>query len=142
MGLAPDDPKPTQITIREAYTRIREWYQANTSRFINHSAEKVEVGDKTIVRDVNSHARTCLELVEILPDQRDLSDIEIRAVLAEVIGGKLEWAYHQLDGSYKMGAYAHAALEQVGLPTFLLEVEKRQLKNSPLYPYLSSHLRA
>lgn len=62
-------------------------------------------------------------------------------MLAEVIAGKLEWAYHQSDGLYKMGAYAHAALEQANLPLFLSSEEKAALKASKLYPHLSPHLR-
>ncbi|GBC83081.1 hypothetical protein HRbin10_02221 [bacterium HR10] len=108
MGLAPDGPEPTQITIREAYTKIRQWYQANAARFIESPPEEVEVAGITIVRDFGAHAKACLDLVENLPEEKELSGIEIRAVLAEVIAGKLEWAYHQSDGAYKMAAYAHA----------------------------------
>jgi len=125
MGLAPSDPKPAKITIREAYERIRGWYQTNISH----------------VSDIDSRAKACLELVERLPEEGNLSDIEIRAVLLEVIAGKLEWAYHLSDGSYKMAAYATAALEQDGIPIFLSEEEQQKLKNSLLYKYLSLHLR-
>jgi hypothetical protein len=141
MGLARDDPKPAQITIREAYTKIRQWYQANAARFIGSPPEEVKVAGITIIRDFGTHAKACLDLVENLPEEKELTDIEIRAVLAEVIAGKLEWAYHQSDGAYKMAAYAHAALEQAGLPLFLSETEKAQLKTSQIYAYLSPHLR-
>ncbi len=141
MGLAPDDPKPAQITIREAYTKIRKWFQTSAARFIESPAEEVKAGNITIVRDFSSHAEACFDLVENLPEEKDLSDIEIRAVLAEVIAGKLEWAYHQSDGDYKMAAYAHAALDRAGSPLFLSQEEKAKLKASKLYPYLSPHLR-
>jgi len=141
MGLDPKDPKPTRITIREAYSKIREWYQANTARFIGSLPEEIRVGGFVIRRDYSTSAKNSLDLVHNLPDEEKLSDLEIRAVLAEVIAGKLEWAYHQSDGTYKMGAYAHAALEQAGLPPFLSETEKAQLKSSQLYFYLSPHLR-
>jgi hypothetical protein len=65
VGLAPSDPKPAKITIREAYERIRVWYQTNISH----------------VSDIDSRAKACLELVERLPEEGNLSDIEIRAVL-------------------------------------------------------------
>jgi len=68
MGLAPNDPKPAKITIREAYERIRVWYQTNISH----------------VSDIDSRAKACLELVERLPEEGNLSDIEIRAVLLEL----------------------------------------------------------
>jgi hypothetical protein len=121
MGLDPKDPKPTQITIREAYTKIRQWYRVNVPKFLDRPAKEIETGEFKIVRDFSASAKACFDLVDNLPDQSELSDIEIRAVLVEVISGKLEWAYHQSDGDYKMAAYAHAALEQAGLPTFLSE---------------------
>ncbi|MEM4204188.1 MAG: hypothetical protein QXS54_08980 [Candidatus Methanomethylicaceae archaeon] len=141
MGLNPKDPKPTQITIREAYTKIRQWYRHNVSKFINQSAQEIEIAGFKIVRDFSAHAKACLDLVDNLPEQHELSDLEIRAILAEVIAGKLEWAYHQSDGDYKMAAYAHAAIEQAGLPIFLSEAEKGELRNSKLYSFLSPHLR-
>ncbi|MBC7344004.1 MAG: hypothetical protein H5U03_00960 [Clostridia bacterium] len=141
MGLHPNDPKPVRITIREAYTKIRQWYQANVTRFVNSPAEETTVGGITLKIDIAVHARASLDLIENLPEEQVLSDIEIRAVLAEVIAGKLEWGYHRSDGAYKMGAYAHAALEQAGLPLFLSDQEKTQLKGSRIYPYLSPHLR-
>ncbi|MBO9369311.1 hypothetical protein [Chloroflexus sp. MS-G] len=140
MGLDPKDPKPTQITIREAYTKIRQWYRVNVPKFLDRPAKEIETGEFKIVRDFSASAKACFDLVDNLPDQSELSDIEIRAVLVEVISGKLEWAYHQSDGDYKMAAYAHAALEQAGLPTFLSEAEKRELRGSRIYPFLKRQL--
>jgi hypothetical protein len=140
MGLDPKDPKPTQITIREAYTKIRQWYRVNVPKFLDRPAREIETGEFKIVRDFSASAKACFDLVDNLPDQSELSDIEIRAVLVEVISGKLEWAYHQSDGDYKMAAYAHAALEQAGLPTFLSEAEKRELRGSRIYPFLKRQL--
>jgi len=140
MGLDPKDPKPTQITIREAYTKIRQWYRVNVPKFLDRPAKEIETGEFKIVRDFSASAKACFDLVDNLPYQSELSDIEIRAVLVEVISGKLEWAYHQSDGDYKMAAYAHAALEQAGLPTFLSEAEKRELRGSRIYPFLKRQL--
>jgi hypothetical protein len=140
MGLDPKDPKPTQITIREAYTKIRQWYRVNVPKFLDRPAKEIETGEFKIVRDFSASAKACFDLVDNLPDQSELSDIEIRAVLVEVISGKLEWAYHQSDGDYKMAAYAHAALEQAGIPTFLSEAEKRELRGSRIYPFLKRQL--
>jgi len=140
MGLDPKDPKPTQITIREAYTKIRQWYRVNVPKFLDRPAKEIETGEFKIVRDFSASAKACFDLVDNLPDQSELSDIEIRAVLVEVISGKLEWAYHQSDGDYKMAAYAHAALEQAGLPTFLSEAGKRELRGSRIYPFLKRQL--
>lgn len=141
MVLAPDDPKPARITIREAYTKIRQWLQVNLAQFEESPPEEVKAGGITIVRNLASHAKACVDLVKNLPEEKKLSDLEIRAVLVEVIAGRLEWAYHQSDGSYKMAAYAHAALKQAGLPPFLSQTEKDKLKTSNLYFYLSPHLR-
>lgn len=140
MALDPKDPKPAQITIREAYARIRQWYRANAPKFSHRPVEEIEAAGSKIARDFSVHAKASLDLVDNLPDQSELSDLEIRAVLAEVIAGKLEWAYHQSDGHYKMGAYAHAALEQAGLPMFLSKAERRELRSSRIYPFLSTHL--
>jgi imidazolonepropionase-like amidohydrolase len=109
-------------------------------KFLDRPAKEIETGEFKIVRDFSASAKACFDLVDNLPDQSELSDIEIRAVLVEVISGKLEWAYHQSDGDYKMAAYAHAALEQAGLPTFLSEAEKRELRGSRIYPFLKRQL--
>lgn len=53
-------------------------------------------------------------LIDRLHEGSDLTQLELRAVLGEVIYGYLEWAYHENDGDFKMAAYAHAALEQAG----------------------------
>ncbi|MGQ9581821.1 MAG: hypothetical protein ACUVT8_12905 [Armatimonadota bacterium] len=116
-------------------------YQSKAPEFIDCSPVKEEVVGITIVRDFSIHVKACLDLIENLPDERELSDIEIRAILAEVITGKLEWAYHQSDGHYKMGAYARAALEQAELPSVLSDTERRQLRDSKIYPYLSPRSR-
>jgi len=50
MGLDPKDPKPTQITIREAYTKIRQWYRVNVPKFLDRPAKEIETGEFKIVR--------------------------------------------------------------------------------------------
>jgi hypothetical protein len=82
------------------------------------------------------YAKRSEELINALPAVDQLSQLEIRAVFGEVIYGHLEWAYHQSDGNYKMGAYAHGALETTGLNWSLNEQEKKKLKASVLWPYL------
>ena len=142
MGLHPHDPKPTEISIRDAYNAIRAWYQANTDRIATSGdRELASVLGEWRMPWICKNASSSLDLVDVLPEQDELSDLEIRAVLAEVIAGKLEWAYHASDGSFKMAAYAHAALKQAGLPILLSSKEKQLLKDSALYPYLSKHLR-
>jgi len=82
------------------------------------------------------YAKRSKELIGALPPAPKLNDLEIRAVLGEVIYGYLEWAYHETDGQYKMAAYAHGALEAAGLKCSLSETERQQLKGSTLWPYL------
>ena len=125
MGLSKEDRTPDGISLREAYAKIKKWYKNNTPVYSQHS----------------KYAEAALDLVNNLPDEKGLSEIEIRAVLSEVIAGKLEWAYHESDGKFKMAAYAHAALEKAKQPTFLTKDDKSKLKNSSLYQYLSNHLR-
>ncbi|HXU37429.1 MAG TPA: hypothetical protein VN937_13795 [Blastocatellia bacterium] len=122
MALSETDPTPDKITLREAYNKIRPWYQNNK--------------DKCKAQDA-SYAQKSFALIDNLPNVEKLSDLEVRAVLGEVIYGNLEWAYHQSDGEYKMAAYAHAALEQAGFQFSLDERERDGLRHSILWPYLS-----
>ena len=121
MGLSLDDKKPVDISLKKAYEKIRKWYQANVIGARNRNDE---YGDHSAA------------LIETLPPGDQLSDLEIRAVLGEVIYGNLEWAYHKDDGEYKMAAYAHGALEAAGLSWSLSEEERSQLKSSPLWQHL------
>jgi len=75
-------------------------------------------------------------LIRARPPASQLSDLEQRAVLGEVIYGNLEWAYHETDGQYKMAAYAHGALEAAGLSWSIGESEGQKLADSGLWPYL------
>jgi hypothetical protein len=75
-------------------------------------------------------------LIKALPPASALTDLEIRAVLREVVSGNLEWAYHDTDGQCKMSAYAHGALEAAGLNCSLSESEEQELKGSKLWPHL------
>jgi len=69
MGLDPKDPKPTQITIREAYTKIRQWYRVNVPKFLDRPAKEIETGEFKIVRDFSASAKACFDLVDNLPDK-------------------------------------------------------------------------
>ena len=122
MALNDSDPTPDHITLREAYDKIRPWYRYNKA--------KCNVADE-------SYKQKSFALIDMLPSEEKLSDLEIRAVLGEVIYGYLEWAYHESDGDYKMAAYAHTAVKQAGVNYFLNEAERDKLKQSTLWPYLS-----
>lgn len=124
MGLNTTDAKPTGIALRDAYEKIRSWYQTNAP-----------------AKD-STHAQAAIQFIEALPPANQLSDLEIRTVLSEVILGQLEWAYHESDGQFKMAAYAHAALDAAGLHFVLSDDEKKAIKasNSTLLPHFSQHI--
>lgn len=123
MGLNRDDPLPMGTSLANAYTAIRKWCKVNARR-------QAELG--------NQHAVQCSDLVAALPPAEQLTELEIRAVLGEVIYGSLEWAYHQSDGRYKMAAYAHAALDNAHLPLGISSEEKVALRESFLAQHLSN----
>ena len=101
----------------EAYSAIRKWYQKN-----------IGLPEQ---RGGNS-ARGLAALIRALPPSKQLSRLELRAALTEVISGHLEWGDHHSDGRFKMGAYAHAALDAAGLPHNLTEREQDELQTSRL----------
>jgi hypothetical protein len=124
MGLDSTDSKPKHMSLPQAYENIRRWYTQNLPLL----RERPAGGD---------YVQRSRALIRALPPASALNDLEIRAVLGEVIYGNLEWAYHQTDGQHKMAAYAHGALEAAGLQWSLADTEKQQLKGSTLWPYLS-----
>ena len=122
MGLSPSDAKPENISIADAYSAIRTWYQ-------NHVSD--------VVRRDDDYGRRSAQLIRHLLPASQLSDLEQRAVLREVVCALLQWGYDESDGKFKMGAYADAALETAGRPYYLSTQEREQLKTSRLSPYLS-----
>jgi hypothetical protein len=141
MGLSNEDKTPDGISLREAYTKIKQWYKINTPLLTQDSSGILHTGGLVTQRNYSKYANAALDLVNSLPDESGLSEVEIRAILSEVIAGKLEWAYHESDGKYKMAAYAHAALKKANQPIFLTREDKDKLKSSSLYQFLSPHLR-
>ena len=123
MGLNAADKKPKNMSVAQAYEHICRWYSQNLSLL------RQRMGDR-------EYGKKSEALIRALPPASKLNDLEIRAVLGEVIYGYLEWAYHETDGQYKMAAYAHGALEAVGLNWSLSETERQQLKGSTLWPHL------
>jgi hypothetical protein len=75
--LNPKSFSPHQALI-DAYTIIRNWYVSNIRLARNRGDD---FGDKSFA------------LTEQLPEAGELSELEIRAVLVEVIMGNLEWAF-------------------------------------------------
>jgi len=124
MGLDATDRKPQGVTLAQAYENIRQWYAKNIALLQKPSG-------------TGEYEKKSEALIEALPPAAQLTDLEIRAVLGEVIYGNLEWAYHKSDGHFKMAAYAHGALESAGLKWSLSDAERQQLKSSRLWPHLS-----
>ena len=124
MGLLSSDRVPAGISVADAYSAIRVWYQNNVARVDAYA---------------DDYGRRSSALVRALPATSTLSDVELRAVLREVLGGYLEWGYHESDGKYKMAAYAHAALEMSGIDPSLTPQEIEHLKTSDLWCHISPH---
>lgn len=123
MGLNADDKMPIGMSLIDAYKSVRRWYSGS----IPLLREKMGGSD---------YAKKSEALIHALPPASQLSELEIRAVLGEVIYGNLEWGFHQTDGNYKMSAYAFAALETAGTDWSFNEQEMHKLKASPLWPLL------
>ena len=121
MGLYPNDLKPVGISLEDAYSEIRKWYQSNIA---------------TVLKRGNDYEEKSAELIKKLPPVKSMTKLEIRAIMGEVIYGYFEWAYHESNGKFKMAAYAHAALEAAGLSFSLNDNEKQILKDSPLWSFL------
>jgi len=122
MPSTPTDKKPDGISLRDAYSAIRKWYQQNIDRPLAN-------GD--------TYRQASAALVRALPQESALTDIEIVAVFGEVIAGRLEWgAYRESDGRYTMATYAKAALETQGRSYSLTEEETQQLHASVLWPFI------
>jgi hypothetical protein len=126
MALSSSDPTPSGISVADAYTAIRHWYQSNVSN---------------VPDDNPDYARGATSLIQFLPPASTLSDVEQRAVLREIILGYLEWAYRESNGQYKMAAYAHEAFQVHGGSYLLTQEDNESLKASQLYPYLSNHVK-
>lgn len=123
MGLSDNDKMPIGITPIEAYKKIKSWYQNN----LDH-----ERLDKS-----SNYGKSSVMLIQNLPDPVSIKQVEIKAIFREVIAGKMEWAYHEADGDYKMAAYAKAALETVGQTYSISEEEYEELKQSRLWKYIT-----
>jgi len=121
MAFPRSERKPDGISLRDAYSAIRTWYQENTD-------------NPLISNDV--YGRASVALMRALPPASELADVEIVAVFREVIAGRLEWAFHQSDGRYKMAAYASAALEKLERSHFLTDEETEEIRASILWPLI------
>ena len=76
-------------------------------------------------------------MIRNLPHPDEATEIEMIAIMREVIVNLLEWAYGSSDGNYKMYTYAKAALETLNRSYSLSDEEEEELKKSKLYSYIA-----
>lgn len=108
---------PPSITLRQAYTRVWRWYRENVSRL-----DATNTGEE--------YKERSRRLIEHLPEPESATELEMRAVMAEVIAGLLEWDYRET------GVYARDAVQPFGGYT-LTPNDRAELRGRPLWPYLS-----
>ena len=127
MTPAPQSHAPRDVSLADAYDRIRRWYQANVDKVSSHDAD---------------YRHRSIALIRALPPSDSISPLEIRAVFEEVLTGLLEWGYRLSDLEFTMAEYAKAALEAAGLPIYLSEDDEGELRKSALWPLLTRAHRA
>lgn len=123
------DKFPSRMTLGKAYQAIYNWYKANVQYFLYLFQDQPN-------RLFTPHF---FELVENLPLPEEISDIEIKAILREVIAGHLEACFGASDGKYKMSVYARAGLKAIGDTSGIGEFtdeDIESLKNTTLWLYL------
>ncbi len=117
------DPQPDGISVPEAYSVIRHWYQSHIT---------------LIEARLDDYAVESAKLIRALPEAETISLEEQQAVLWEVRAGYLEWGFHEFSGRYKLSAVARAAVEALGKPEGLSKQETNGLRNSKLWPSRAS----
>ena len=113
---------PAGFSIEEAYERVKKWYQDN---IIDLDAMTNE-----------EYAEISRNLINNLPDSPDATVLEMRAVMAEIIAGNLEWGYSGKDDEYTMSAYAKEAVKPFGGYS-ISKKEYEELRSSNLWLYLT-----
>ena len=105
MGLLKGDLEkvPRGLSIKEYYARIFNWHRKNNDRiFAKLSNRKKD----------DSYIRCYLELIKALPQPKSVTSEDIAFVCREVMGGLMEWAYHEKDqDGVKTAAYAQYVLD-------------------------------
>jgi hypothetical protein len=121
MGLDVRDRLTEGILLKDAYKKIKKWYSSNIHKI-------------NVMND--DYRNRSINLVNNLPHENLASELEMRAVLGEVIHGNLEWGYHESDGRFKMAAYSLAAFETLNIGWAFNDAEKEILKSSELWKFL------
>ena len=108
------DNTPATMPLEIAYRRVRAWFLANVNR----------ASELATTPFVAERART---LITNLPES--LTDLEMRAVLHEVLEGLLDWGATGSDGEARMSDYARAGLSASGGERFSID-ERSKLQAS------------
>ncbi len=111
------DRIPNKMPLQKVYSVIQNWLQANIELVKRYESEY-------------------MPLVEALRPADEMRDIEMRAILGEVMWGNLEWAKDASDGQYTLRAYVWAAEKSSSDLLHLSEDEKSELRQSHLWPHL------
>lgn len=123
----PRSRTPKNVSFKDAYDAIRSWYSTRVARWMETYTGGFAGPPPTFTHTVG--------LIRALPSSAQVSDLECRAVFAEVINGFLEFGSQETDGRLKMAEYAKAALETAGVADTLTSEEREELRVSPLWPY-------
>jgi hypothetical protein len=109
------------VSMRDAYAAIHDWVRSH-------------VDDPDTPTGLGERSRA---LVAAMPQVEDATEVEMRAVFGELIGGNLAWAYRKTDGTHRMAEYAHEALRCAGVSHEISDpAEREALLASPMRPYL------
>jgi len=126
MGLLKGDLEkvPKELSPKEYYTRIYNWHGKNQHKIFNKlSGRKKE----------DPYIRCYQELIRVLPSPKSVSLDDISFICREVIGGLMEWAYHEKDKhDVKTAAYAQYVLDRF-LDGFHGEKTLKSARSSKLY---------
>ena len=113
-SLEKDRQDKLNIPLRTAYAKIIEWYIAN-------------------IADAPKNSQ---ELISVFPKSEEATELEMRCIMSEVIGGNLEYAgYKNGDGEFYWSDYAEASYGSVGFK-HLNKKEVTEIKKSKLFQYL------
>jgi hypothetical protein len=127
MGLDSQDKKPQGMLLIQAYDNIGQWYLENLPLLPKEWGHQPELAKKSEA------------LIKALPPASKLTELEIRAVLAEVISGCLEWGITTQMGSTRWLPMPTAPLKQRVSSIFSMSQRGRYLKAAP-YGHISKCL--
>ena len=107
--------------IRATYSQLRNWYQANAQTLLD-SAPPASRRAESIVKS--------LPVIDALPPESDLTDLEIRVVFFEVVYGVLAWSYWDKIGDRSVYELVASTLQQAGYPRDIGDANKKAFRES------------